>query len=45
VALAAKHGVRVLAVTDHDSTSGIAEARAAAAAHPGLRIVPGIEIN
>lgn len=35
----------MLAVTDHDSTSGIAEARAAAAAHPGLTIVPGIEIN
>jgi 3',5'-nucleoside bisphosphate phosphatase len=45
VALAVRHGVRVLAVTDHDSTSGIAEAQAAAAAHPGLRIVPGIEIN
>jgi 3',5'-nucleoside bisphosphate phosphatase len=45
VALAARHGVSVLAVTDHDSTAGIAEARAAAAAHPGLTIVPGIEIN
>jgi predicted metal-dependent phosphoesterase TrpH len=45
VALAARHGVTTLAVTDHDSTSGIAEARAAAAAHPGLTIVPGIEIN
>jgi 3',5'-nucleoside bisphosphate phosphatase len=46
VALAAKHGVAVLAVTDHDSTAGIAEARATAAtAHPGLTIVPGIEIN
>ena len=45
MALAAKHGVRVLAVTDHDSTSGLAEARAAAAAHPDLTIVPGIEIN
>jgi 3',5'-nucleoside bisphosphate phosphatase len=45
VALAAKHGVRVLAVTDHDSTAGLAEASAAAAAHPGLTIVPGIEIN
>ncbi len=43
--LAAKHGVRVLAVTDHDSTSGLAEAREAAAAHPSLTIVPGIEIN
>ena len=35
----------MLAVTDHDSTSGIAEARDAAQAHPGLTIVPGIEIN
>lgn len=45
VALAAQHGVRVLAITDHDSTGGLAEARAAAAAHPGLTIVPGLEIN
>ena len=45
MALAAEHGVRVLAVTDHDSTSGVAEARAAAAEHPGLTVVPGIEIN
>jgi 3',5'-nucleoside bisphosphate phosphatase len=45
VALAARHGVTTLAVTDHDSTSGIAEARTAAEAHPGLTIVPGIEIN
>ena len=45
MALAAKHGVSVLAVTDHASTAGIAEACAAAASHPGLTIVPGIEIN
>jgi predicted metal-dependent phosphoesterase TrpH len=45
VALAAHKRVTVLAVTDHDSTEGLAEARAAAAAHPGLTIVPGIEIN
>ncbi len=42
---AARRGVRVLAVTDHDSTDGLAEALAAAAAHPLLEIVPGIEIN
>jgi 3',5'-nucleoside bisphosphate phosphatase len=35
--------VSVLAVTDHDSTEGVAEARAAAP--PGMTIVPGIEIN
>ena len=45
VDLAAGHGVGVLAVTDHDSTDGVAEARAAAAVHAGLTVVPGIEIN
>jgi len=44
VALAARHGVRVLAVTDHDSTDGLAEAFEAGARH-GLTIVPGLEIN
>jgi predicted metal-dependent phosphoesterase TrpH len=42
---AARRGVRVLAVTDHDSTEGLAEAMAEARAHPPLQIVPGIEIN
>ena len=42
---AARRGVRVLAVTDHDSTEGLAEALAEAQAHPPLQIVPGIEIN
>src|SRR6266545_4097729 len=45
VALAARHGVSVLAVTAHDSTEGVAEARATAANHPGLTVVPGSEIN
>ncbi len=42
---AARRGVRVLAVTDHDSTEGLAEALAEASRHPPLQIVPGIEIN
>ena len=42
---AVEHGVRVLAITDHDSTEGLAEALAEAARHPGLEIVPGLEIN
>ena len=42
---AVRRGVRVLAVTDHDSTEGLAEAMAEAARHPPLQIVPGIEIN
>ena len=45
VAEAARRGVRVLAITDHDSTDGLAEAIAAARDHPPLTIVPGIEIN
>jgi predicted metal-dependent phosphoesterase TrpH len=42
---AVRRGVRVLAVTDHDSTGGLAEAIAEAAKHPPLQIVPGNEIN
>ncbi|HEX7044191.1 MAG TPA: PHP domain-containing protein [Burkholderiales bacterium] len=38
------NGVHTLALTDHDATDGIAEARAAAA-HLGLRLVPGVEIS
>ena len=44
VRLAAKHGVRVLAVTDHDSTSGL-PAAIDEAAHHGIEVVPGLEIN
>jgi 3',5'-nucleoside bisphosphate phosphatase len=42
---AAAHRVEVLAITDHDSTEGIAEASEAAARHRGLTLVPGLEIN
>lgn len=44
VALAASHGVRALAVTDHDTTAGLDEA-AAAAAELGLELISGIEIS
>ncbi len=42
---AARRGLRVLAITDHDSTDGLAPALEEAARHPPLLIVPGIEIN
>ena len=42
---AARRGLRVLGVTDHDSTDGLAPALDEAARHPPLQIVPGIEIN
>jgi predicted metal-dependent phosphoesterase TrpH len=45
VRAAVRRGVRVLAVTDHDSTEGLPEALDEAARHPPLTIVPGLEIN
>lgn len=41
---ASANGVRVLALTDHDTTAGYDEA-AAAAARLGLRLIPGIELS
>ena len=41
---AAEHGVRVLALTDHDTTDGLPEAAAAAAA-AGVELVPGVELS
>ncbi len=41
---AADAGVRVAALTDHDSVAGLAEARAAAAQR-GLQLVNGVEIS
>ncbi len=41
---AAKNGVRVLSLTDHDTTEGLAEAQAAAN-RLGLRLIPGMEIS
>jgi len=43
-ARAAAAGVTVMAVTDHDTTAGINEARDAARAH-GIEVVAGIEIT
>lgn len=42
---AAANGVRILALTDHDSTEGIAEARAAAERHLGFILIPGVELS
>lgn len=44
VARALVQGVDVLALTDHDDTAGLAEARAAAAATP-LTVIGGVEIS
>ena len=45
VDLAAQRGVLIFALTDHDSTEGIAEARLAAAKYPGFVLVPGVELS
>ncbi len=44
VARAAQVGIQVLALTDHDTLNGIAEAQAAAAER-GLNLIPGVEIS
>lgn len=44
VAHAAKNGVRMLALTDHDDTAGLTEARVAAAEH-SIQLINGVEIS
>jgi 3',5'-nucleoside bisphosphate phosphatase len=44
VALAAQRGVQVLALTDHDDTSGLEPAQQAARAC-GVTLIPGVEIS
>ncbi|MDC1142160.1 PHP domain-containing protein [Planctomycetota bacterium] len=41
---AASRGIKTLALTDHDTTIGLEEAKAEAALH-GLRILPGLEVT
>ena len=42
---AAEAGVRLLALTDHDTLAGYRDVIAAAVVPPGLTLVPGVEIN
>lgn len=44
VRLASERGISVLALTDHDTVSGVAEAEAAAA-ECGIQFVPGVEFS
>jgi predicted metal-dependent phosphoesterase TrpH len=45
VELAAKQGVGLLAIADHDSVAAYAPAVEAARAYPGLKIIPAIELS
>lgn len=42
---AAAAGVRLLAITDHDTLAGVRELRASGGAPAGLEVLPGIELN
>ena len=41
----AGRGLKIIAITDHDITDGLEPAWEAAKAHPGLHIIPGIELS
>lgn len=46
VLAAARAGLAAIAVTDHDNTDAVAEARAAVAAHGlSLEVIPGVEVT
>ncbi len=45
VAAAARAGVRLLALSDHDTVDGVEEALAEAGRHDGLSLVPAIELS
>ncbi len=45
VDLAASRGVRVMALTDHDTLDGLEEAATAAARHAGFLLIPGVELS
>ncbi len=45
VHLAAKRGLEVIAITDHDSVDGIPAALEAAKNYPSLRVIPAVELS
>ena len=45
VDLCAPRGLRIIAISDHDSTEGVPEALEAARRHPGLTVIPAIELS
>ena len=45
VRLCAERGLKVISITDHDSTDGLPEAISAAEQYPQLTIIPGIELG
>ncbi len=45
VSKAAEIGLKIISITDHDSTDGVAPGLKAAKAFPGLTLIPGVEIS
>jgi predicted metal-dependent phosphoesterase TrpH/GNAT superfamily N-acetyltransferase len=45
VTAAAEAGVRLLAITDHDTLAGVRDLRRSESIPPGLEVLPGIELN
>ena len=45
IRLCARTGLKAVAVTDHDTVEGIAEAISEAQNHPELTVIPGIELS
>ena len=45
VNLVASRGLEVVAITDHDSIEGLAEAREEAKKHPKIELIPGMELS
>ena len=45
VRLCAERHIKIMAITDHDSTEGISEALEASKVFPELTVVPGIELS
>lgn len=43
--LAYRRGVRIIALTDHDTIEGLPEALAASARYPDLTLIPGVEMS
>ena len=45
VELAVERGLKIIAITDHNTTDGLAEAQAAAENHADLEVIPGVELT
>lgn len=45
VDLAVSRGLRIIAITDHDTTDGLPAAFEAARAYPDLTLIPGVELS